>query len=187
MRRLQEFREWASAHSTLVVATGVPAALFALIAAFLYVGWRAELAEHTNLEDQTNQFRAITQRSQSRGEEVEAEFRRVQEGLPSPDLSEIDVFRTVRELVSDMGLDIAAVNLELKSDVPSKKVGKTNYRVLTFDLAVSGDRDGVWDVIQALDNGETPLRTLILNKVSLTLGESSKANMEFVIYTLPGG
>ena len=66
-------------------------------------------------------------------------------------------------------------------------VGNTEFRVLSFSITVSGDPESVWDLVQKLDHGETPFRTLVLGTTSLTLGGVSNATMDFKIYTQVSG
>ena len=182
--RLRNIRAWAVEHTVLVVGVSGSVALFLVIAGFLVVTYLGEISRQAEIQERIDRFGDITRGAQSRAEEVQAEFQAIQEGFPSAELSETYVFRTMLELVSESGLTISK-DLELTNEDARKKVGKTDYRVLSFSMGVSGDPESVWTLVQALDMGETPFSTLVLGEVSLNLGGGSSASMEFDIFTLP--
>ena len=183
---ISAIRDWLSDHGLLVAAVGAPIAVFALIAAVLLVEYRSQTAEQKDLEEQIRNFSEIARRSQTRTGDTEAEFAAIQDAFPSGDLTEIDVFRTMRGLAEGLGLDINQMTIEQISDVPSAKKGKLTYRVISFRMTTAGKFDRVLSLVHALDQGRTAYKTLVLDKLDMTVGEESSATMEFKIYGLPG-
>ena len=180
-------RDWAALHLYLAVGLLVSVVLFLAVVSALFVNRAVEIADQQRLVKQIADLSRISQTAATRAGEVEEQFNAVQQSFPSPELQETDVFKAVRELVAETGLNVDAVTLTLASDVPRQTVGGTEYRVMTFSMKVGGDFDRVWDLIRRLDQGEGPFRTLVLDKAKFTFGRSSAADLEFKIYTLPTG
>ena len=183
---VQAARDWASVHLYLAVGMVVFVVLF-IVVSTLVVNRTLEISAQQRLVEQIADLTRISTTAASRTGEVEEQFEVVQQSFPPPELQETDVFKAVRGLVAETGLNADAVTLALVSDVARQVVGSTEYRVMTFGMKVGGDFDRVWNLIRRLDQGEGPFRTLVLNKVKFTLGPSSAADLEFKIYTLPAG
>jgi hypothetical protein len=182
---VQAIRGWVGDNPAVAAGIGVPTLVFLAAVFFLVNSYFAETSKQVEIQDQFNRLAGITAGAQSRADEIEAEFEAIQDGLPPPDLKETDVFRALREVATEFGIDIASVNIALKSDTASRQVGSTRYRVLTLTMGIGGQFDDVWTFIQALDNGQGPYPTLILDKLSFTQGATSTATLDFSIYTLP--
>ncbi|MBI2172203.1 MAG: hypothetical protein HYU30_09360 [Chloroflexi bacterium] len=151
-----------------------------VVLGFAYI---RSVPQQNSLRSQLAQFNEIL-RSPSRLKDVEAEFTAIQEGIPPAKLMEIDVFRTMQELVSQSGLDPAKLKIGINGQPQTKMVGKTPYRLMNFSMTVSGDYKNVWALVQKLDRGETSFRTLVLNKTSVVFEtERANATMDFTIYT----
>lgn len=180
-------RDWVAVHFYLTVGLVVSVVLFIAVVSALVVNRAVEISDQQDMAKQIVNFRRISETAATRAEGVEAQFDAVQQSFPSAELRETDVFKAVRELVAATGLNVNTVNLTLTSDNAKEKVGSTEYRVMTFSMKVGGDFDRVWDLIQRLDQGEGPFRTLVLDKTKFTLGRSSAAELVFKIYTLPAG
>ena len=180
-------RDWAAIHLYLTVGLVVSVVLFIAVVSALVVNRTVEIADQQRLVEDIDRLTRITQTAATRTGEVEAQFEAVQQSFPSPELRETDVFKAMRELLAETDLNVDAVTLALVSDIPRQTVGSTEYRVMSFGMRVGGDFDRVWELIRRLDQGEGPFRTLVLDKVKFTLGDSSAADLEFKIYTLPAG
>ena len=181
----QAVRDWVAAHPYWALAVGVYVVVLIAAAAILVLGAGAERAEQTVARATIERLRGISTGAASRASEIEAEFLGVQERFPPPDLQETDVFRKMRSLVIETGLDVARTTIELKADVPRQVVGSTEYRVMTFSITAVGDFDDVWEFIRRLDQGEGPYGTLVLSSVTFSLSARSTANLEFKLYVLP--
>ena len=179
-------RDWFSDNGLLVTAVGAPIAVFVLMTGFLLLEYQSQTAEQADLEEQIRKFSEIARRSQTRTGDTAVEFRSVQDAFPSRDLTEIDVFRTMRGLAEGLGLDVNQLVIEEISDVASLQKGKLTYRVISFRMTTAGKFDRVLSLVQALDQGRTAYKTLVLEKLDMTLGEQSSATIEFKIYGLPG-
>ena len=182
----QDVREWVAAHPYWALGTSVY--VIVLIAAIVIL-ISATVAERTAQEEareSISRLSGISTGAASRAGEIEAEFQGVREAFPPLDIQETNVFRAMRSLVVETGLDVANTTIELTADLPRLVVGTTEYRVMTFTMSVQGDFDDVWSFIQRLDQGEGPYGTLVLSNASFSLSEVSTANLEFKLYVLPG-
>ena len=179
-------KTWLSDNGLLLVAVGAPIVVFLLIAGVLVLEYQTLQTEQVSLEEQITKFSEIARRSQTREGDTEADFLRVQDAFPPKGLTEIDVFRTMRNLAEEMGLDINQLVIEQTADAKSSKVGKSTYRVMSFRMTTSGKFDRVLSLVQRLDQGQTPYETLVLGRLDLTVGEQGSATVEFKIYGLPG-
>ena len=182
LERLRPIREWLSDHGLLLAAVGAPIAVFVLITGVLLVEYRSQKSEQQDLEEQIRKFSEIARRSQTRTGDTEAQFRDIQDAFPPSDLTEIDVFRTMRGLAEGLGLDVNSMTIEQISDVPSAQKAKLTYRVISFRLTTSGKFDRVLSLVHALDQGRTAYTTLVLDNLDMTMGEESTATMDFKIY-----
>lgn len=182
---VQTVRDWVSEHPNWAIGGAVYAVVFLAGAAFLIVGNGAELSAQNEFRERINRLSGISAGAATRAGEIVQEFQAIQESFPSPDLRETDVFKAMRQLVIDTGLDVNTSTIELNSDVARQAVGSTEYRVMTFSMSVLGEFDEVWAFIQRLDQGEGPFATLVLGNVSFSLSDSSAADLEFQLYTLP--
>ncbi len=159
------------------------AGVFLLTYGILGLAYMNATSQQESMRESIQSLSRIASGSESRVEEVEAEFQAVQQSLPSAKLNELDVFRAMINLVSEVGLNLGDVEIAMKSITDRAKVGNAEYRVLSFSMSVSGDDDDVWDFVQMLDRGETPYRTLLLEDVRWNLGTTSTAKVSFSIYT----
>ncbi len=162
---------------------GVPA-LFLAVYVFLGYSYFGQVSEQGRLKAEQAKQAEIAARSAAPQllAEKEAEWKAIQEDVPSGSLTEIAVFRTMWDLAAQAGLNPSAVQPTL-TGTSQKKIGGTSFKVTTFAIKVSGGFGPVWDFIQMLDSGETPYNTLVLGDTNFTLGSSSNATMDFVIYT----
>ena len=177
-------RDWVVAHQYWTVGAALYAVVLLSAAAILVLGAGTERAAQADARESIDRLSGISTGAASRASEIEEEFAAVREAFPPPDLRETDVFRAMRSLVVETGLDIATTPIELTADVPRQVVGSTEYRVLTFKISVQGDFDDVWAFIQRLDQGEGPYGTLVLSKATFSLSRSSTADLEFKLYML---
>ena len=180
----QAARDWVAAHPYWAIGAGLYAVVLLSAAAILVLGAGAERAAQAEARENIERLSGISTGAASRASEIEAEFQAIREAFPPPDLQETDVFRAMRSLVIETGLDVANTTIELKADLPRQVVGTTEYRVMTFTLSVLGDFDDVWGFIQRLDRGEGPYRTLILTSATFSLSDTSTADLEFKLYVL---
>ena len=181
----QAAREWVAAHPYWAIGVGLYVVIFLSAAAILVSGAGAERAAQSKARETIDRLSAITIGAESRAGEIGAEFQVVREAFPPPDLKETDVFRAMRILVIETGLDVADTTIELTGDLPRQVVGSTEYRVMTFSMTAVGDFEDVWTFIQRLDQGEGPYGTLVLDSTTFTLGARSTANVTFKLYVLP--
>ena len=180
----QTIREWVVRHPYWVIGVGLYLVVFLAAAAVLVSGAGAEQADQEKARETIERLSGISTGAASRASEIEAEFQAIRDAFPPPDLRETDVFRAMRALVAEAGLDVAKTTIELKADVARQVVGSTEYRAMTFSMSVLGDFDDVWALIQRLDQGEGPYRTLILTSAAFSLSDSSTASLEFQLYML---
>lgn len=161
-------------------------ALFLALYAFLGFSYFQEQARLADLIETKDRLSAIAGRESARERinELEAELQAIRDGIPPSDLQEIDVFSTLSDLALQLGLEH---DLELLLETAREKVGDTDYRVLTFSMSVAGEYDRVWELVQMMDNGGTPYKTLVVNKTSLIATNPSNATLYFKIYTRPAG
>ena len=183
----QRIRQWVSENTIAFGAVVVAAIALAGIAGFLVTSLLSEKSEQDALEVQVQKFREIVARPTSRLAELQQELDLVRRGFPSAELTEIDVFRAFQELAFDFGLKPSSLELRQTGQVPKKKVGNSEYRVISFSLQLGGASDPVWSLLQALDQGRTPFKTLVLGEVSVTEGKKMSASIVFDIFTLPAG
>ena len=182
----QRIRQWVSENTIAFGAVVVAAIALAGIAGVLVTSLLSEKSEQDALEVQVQKFREIVARPTSRLAELQQELDLVRGGFPSADLTEIDVFRAFDELAFDFGIEPSNVELR-QTGQSSKKIGDSEYRVISFALNIDGTSDPVWSMVQALDQGKTPFKTLVLGKVSFTVGKTMSASLLFDIFTLPAG
>ena len=180
----QTIREWVARHPYWAFGAVLYVVVFLAAAVILVLGAGAERAAQAEARETIARLSGISTGAASRAGEIEEEFQAVQEAFPPPDLRETDVFRAMRSLVVETGLDIATTPIELTGEVPRQVVGSTEYRVLTFAITVRGDFDDVWNFMQRLDQGEGPYGTLILTKATFSLSRSSTADLEFKLFLL---
>ncbi|MCH8229736.1 MAG: hypothetical protein IIA53_05345 [Chloroflexi bacterium] len=180
----QTAREWVVAHQYWAIGAALYAVVLLSAAVILVLGAGAERTAQAEARESIDRLSGISTGAASRAGEIEEQFQAIQEAFPPPDLRETDVFRAMRSLVAETGLDIATTPIELTADVPRQVVGSTEYRVLTFKISVRGDFDDVWAFIQRLDQGEGPYGTLVLSKATFSLSRSSTADLEFKLYML---
>ena len=184
---VQTVRDWLSEHPYWAIGGSVYIVVFLATAVFLLVSGQGEATAQDEFRARIGRLSGISAGAATRAGEIEREFQEIQESFPPPDLRETDVFKAMRQLVIDTGLDVNTSTIELKSDVPRQAVGSTEYRVMTFSMSVLGEFDEVWAFIQKLDQGQGPFATLVLGEVSFSLADSSAADMAFQLYTLPTG
>jgi len=165
----------------VAAATGGVVLLVAILG-FLSSSYRSEQTAQDELRVQLARFREIAARPTRGLEGVRQEFDAVQKGFPTADLTDIDVFRTMQDLVSEMRLQASGLNQTREE--PRKRVGNAEYRVLSFSMSITGDSRAVRELVDAMDQGTTPFKTLVLRAVRVTGG---KASLEFDIFTLPAG
>ena len=175
----------ASGHTTLIAVAAVSSVVFLAVAGFLVTTVSSEQTRQDELQEQIVRLREIVERPIRKVEEVNREFKEIQGSIPTGELSEIDIFRALENLASQPDLDFSDVSLELDSLLPRRTVGGAQYRVLSFTMKVAGDFDSVWSFVQAMDNGETAFKTLVVDELTLNLGAESRATVSFTIYTLP--
>lgn len=175
-------RAWVIENKVVVGAAAVGIAAFVGVLGFLGSSYRSEQAIQEDLRGQLVRFREIVARPTRGLKEVRQEFDAVQKGFPTADLNDIDVFRTMQTLVLDMRLE--ASGLKQTREVPREKVGNAEYRVLSFSMTVTGDARTVTELVEAMDQGTTPFKTLVLKTVRITEGSAS---LDFDIFTLPEG
>ena len=183
----QAAREWVAAHQRWAIGAALYAVVFLSAAAVLVWGTGAERAEQQGFRESIQRLSGISTGAASRAGGIEEAFQVVREAFPPPDLQETDVFRAMRSLVAETGMDVADATMELKADVPRQVVGSTEYRVMTFSIGVQGDFDDIWAFIQRLDQGDGPYGTLILSSATFSLSDPSTAELEFKLYMLPRG
>ena len=179
---INAIRAWVIKNKVVVGAAAVGVVAFVAVLGFLGTIYRSEQADQDDLRGQLAKFREIAARPTRGLKEVRQEFDAVQKGFPTADLTDIDVFRTMQELVSSMRLEASV--LQQTGEVPRKRVGNAEYRVLSFSMSISGDPRTVMEMVEAMDQGTTPFKTLVLKTVRVTGGS---ANLEFDIFTLPAG
>ena len=182
---IERIRQWV-VENTIAVGVALVAAIgFVAIVGFLVTSYRSEKSKQDELQVQLQKFREIVERPTSRLADLEREFDTVRQGFPSAELNKIEVFRTFQDLVFDFGLQPSSISLRQTGEVPNRKVGNSEYRVISFSLQVKGASDPVLSLVQALDQGETPFKTLVLGTVSVTVGPPTNATITFEIFTLP--
>ena len=166
--------------------------IFLLVYGVLLLSYMSDRSELSDLRARSQSSRLIdiagSDRTRLQIVLAEEEFAAIQESIPSGDLTEIDIFRTLRILASEIGLEASDVSIEIKGTVPQKKVGDTTYKEISIKMTASGPSDEVSALAEKLDQGETPFKTLVLDKLSLSFsGRTSTANMDFRIYTRVAG
>ena len=163
----------------------VPLVLFVLAYGYLIFSYTQELPKQTHLAEQAQRQARIASSGTTleRLRAAEAEFKAIRDSIPPSTLREIDVFRAMWDLATEVGLDPNNVDIGLTSESPRQKVGNTDYRTLVFTLTATGDPDAVWELVQRLDRGETSFKTLVLNSTNMVLGGSGKADLNLTIYT----
>ena len=181
----QTVREWVAEHPRWAIGTALYVVLFLSAVAILVSGAGAERAVQEEFRESITRLIGISSGAATRAGEIEVQFQGVREAFPPPDLQETDVFRAMRSLVVETGLDVANTTMELKADVARQVVGSTEYRVMTFSMGVLGDFEDVWDLVQRLDQGEGPYGTLVLTSATFSLSDVSTADLEFKLYVLP--
>ncbi len=182
---VQTAREWVAAHPYWAIGAGVYLVVFLSATAILVSGAGTERAAQAEVQESIQRLSGISTGAASRASGIEEQFQVVREAFPPPGLRETDVFRAMRSLVVETGLNVANTGIELTGEVPRQVVGSTEYRVMTFSMSVLGDADDVWDFIRRLDQGEGPYRTLVLSSASFGLSGRSSADLEFKLYVLP--
>ena len=182
---IERIRSWIAENTIAMGVVLVVTIAFLAIAGFLVVSIRSESSEQDRLQVQLQQFRDIVAKPTSRLAELQAELDSVRQGFPSAELTEIDVFRTFEELAFDFGLEPSGVELQQTGQEATKKVGNSEYRVISFSLRVVGSSDLVLSLLEALDQGKTPFKTLVLGPVSVDGVGTTNANLTFDIFTLP--
>ncbi len=180
----QTARDWVVAHQYWAIGAALYAVVLLSAAVIPVLGAGTERAAQVEARESIDRLSGISTGAASRAGEIKEQFQAIQDAVPAPDLRETDVFRAMRSLVAETGLDIATTPIELTTDVPRQVVGSTEYRVLTFKISVQGDFDDVWAFIQRLDQGEGPYGTLVLSKATFSLSRSSTADLEFKLYML---
>ncbi len=165
-----------------------PVILFLSVYGLLLYNYLGQVEQSDKLTAQFDQLAGIAARSSAlaRLSERVAEFKAIQESIPPADLREVDVFRAMWGLAGEVGLDRSNVAPQQTGERATERVGNTDYRVLSFSLDVTGDPDAVSEFVRRLDQGETPYGTLVLDKASFTLGETSKVSLSLKIYTRTG-
>ena len=181
----QTAREWVAVHQYWAIGATLYAVVLLSAAAILVLGAGAERAAQAEARETIERLSGISTGAASRAGEIAEEFETVQAAFPPPGLQETDVFRAMRSLIVDADLDVSNTTIALKSDVPRRVVGATEYRVMTFTMGVLGDSEDLWAFIQRLDQGEGPYGTLILTSVSFSLSGRGTADLEFELYMLP--
>ena len=167
----------------------LPALVSSFLLLYILIGvlYLQTTSQQSPLRERISRQGSIAAGAQSRAAEVEAEFQAIQEGIPPTQLTEIDIFRAMRELASEMGLNAESLGIELKGETAQKQAASAQYRTLSFSVTVSGDYEPVSAFVQRLDQGQTRFKTLVLDQTSLVLGKTGSANMTFTIYTRPAG
>ena len=162
-----------------------PLVLFILAYGYLIFSYAQELPKQTELAEQAQRQARIASSGTTleRLRAAEAEFKAIRDSIPPSTLREIDVFRAMWDLATEVGLNPNNVDIGLTSESPRQKVGNTDYRTLVFTLTATGDPDAVWELVQRLDRGETSFKTLVLNSTILVLGGSGRADLNLTIYT----
>lgn len=181
----QTARDWVAAHPRWAIGAALYAVVLLSSAAVLILGAGTERAAQADAQESIDRLSGISTGAASRAGEIEEQFETVQAAFPPPGLQETDVFRAMRSLIVETDLDVSNTTIELRSDLPRRAVGTTEYRVMTFTMSVQGDSDDVWAFIQRLDQGEGPYGTLILTGVSFSLSGRSTGDLEFELYMLP--
>ena len=182
---IERIRSWV-AENTIMLAVALAATItIVAIVGFLVTSYLSEKSDQDALQVQLQKFREIVARPTSRLAELQEEFDLVRQGFPSAELTEIDVFRAFQELAFDFGLEPSRVELQQTGNVPKKKIGNSEYRVISFALQVDGKSDLVSSLLQALDQGETRFKTLVLGDVSVSGADDLSASIKFDIFTLP--
>ena len=163
----------------------VPLVLFVLAYGYLLFSYAGELPKQTELTEQAQRQARIASSGTTleRLQAAEAEFKTIQNSIPPSTLREIDVFKAMWDLATEIGLDPNDVDIGLTSESPSQTVGNTQYRTLVFTLTARGDPEAVWELVQRLDQGETSFKTLVLNSTNMVLGGDGKADLNLTIYT----
>ncbi len=166
---------------------GVPV-LFLAVYVFLGYSYLNQLSEQDRLKAERDKQADIAARSAAPQllAKKEAEWKAIQEAVPSADLTEIAVFRTMWDLAAQAGLNPRAV-LPTLTGTSQQQIGGTPFRVMTFSITASGAFGPVWEFIRMLNFGLTPYNTLVLGNTRFTLGSSSNATMDFKIYTRVAG
>ena len=183
----QDVRLWVAGHQYWTVGAGLYVVVLLSAAIILVLASGEERAAQAEARDSMERLSGISTGAASRAGEIQEEFQAVQEAFPPRELQETDVFRAMRTLVAEAGLDVASTTIELKADVPRQIVGSTEYRVMTFSISIQGTFNDVWDLIRRLDQGEGPYGTLVLSSATFSLSRVSTADLEFKLYVLPGG
>ncbi len=162
-----------------------PLVLLVLAYGYLVFSYAGELPKQTDLTEQAQRQARIASSGTTleRLQAAEAEFKTIQDSIPPSTLREIDVFKAMWDLATEIGLDPNDVDIGLTSESPSETVGNTQYRTLIFTLTATGEPDAVWELVQRLDQGETTFKTLVLNSTNMVLGGSGKADLNLTIYT----
>ena len=166
--------------------------LFLLVYGVLLISYLSKRGELSDLRERSQSSRLIdiagSDRTRQQIALAKEEFEAIQEGIPPGDLTEIDIFRTLRILASEIGFKTSEVSIDLQGTVPQKKVGNTTFKEFSIHMTASGTSDEISTLVEKLDQGETPFKTLVLDKLNLSFsGRTSTANMDFKIYTKAAG
>ena len=103
---------------------------------FIYV---TEGLSHEDLQTNLDQRMNILGRSAVRTQEVEEEYQRIQDAIPSADLTEIGVFKVILQLASDSGV---APQISSQGE-STETIGGQVYRVLQFQVSAAGRLEAV--------------------------------------------
>ncbi len=165
------------------LAAPIVLGLFVIMAVAIGLVYFQQGGEQGDLRAEIDQQVRITSRARQSAEAVEARFREVQDAIPTADLRETDVYEVVLDIAGRSGV---AASIRLQS-MGTKKVGKTDYRVLTFTVTGTGGAEEVDAFIEALDRGQTSLTTLVVDDVKVFGDEEATTTMNLVVYTHAGG
>lgn len=178
--QFSDIREWTRRHSNQLAVVGVPLVAVIAAAGFLVQSYEGEQSEQRTIQEQLGSLARIASSPPGKLEAVRQEFDLVQEAVPSSEFDETEVFEVVLGKAESRGL---TAQMSFQSGTLTK-VGDTKYRVRSFTLTASGSYDAVWDLLQELDGGPEDLKTMVLNKVSLSFsGGTGRASVDFVVYT----
>ncbi len=161
------------------LAAPIGLGLFVIMAVAIGLVYFQQGGEQGDLRAEIDQQVRITSRARQSAEAIEARFQEVQDAIPSADLKETDVFEVVLDIAGRSGV---AASIRLQS-LGTRKVGKTDYRVLTFTVTGTGGAEEVDAFIEALDRGQTSLPTLVLEDLKVSGDEEATATIDIVVYT----
>lgn len=103
-QRLAELAQQIAPYVTLGRISLVVAGLFLIIYAALGFVYVSEGLSQQTMRTDLTQKQNIIDRSIGRGQEVEAEYQRILAAIPSPDLTETDVFEAILQIASESGV-----------------------------------------------------------------------------------